>query len=492
MIDLKLISREWTGTAEELAQLVNGIEANSIDAAYTKLTARTVTFYRTKEVLTGLTGKKFGYKQILQCLLAREMTRRNFKLREISVRIATLQIHEVENLLRNGFYTKQLVEKAKEPDSKALCLSDNTIDEVAQPSDAVLATRLLAKGVLNQYLDVEQGAIVDGNTSPKSLKQALAMLGKLRIQSGLEDNCGSVHEVLNRCKRPLGDMSWNIPAFQEDDFPFKNVILVDSDHRCPTVECMELGNFSNDLDLREKYSFDELTNICGRFGAKRHWAYTQLRKFIAENPTTSISKIDLFLYQNDLRDAGFFLKNRCYRPVSSADLHNGQLWLCQSCGAPLHFGHDEIARCRIKQCQQYTNEQSLVASPELADDMLVLTPHIQLYWFGPSIDELTIYNHAILHDLNAELFPNSDECDVSINGLDIGIDVKSHTSPILLARSLNASIGGLKKYDEKIIAINDNSVVLEPNYIDLMYQYYRGKTPIEFYTVSKVLEWLED
>jgi hypothetical protein len=125
------------------------------------------------------------------------------------------------------------------------------------------------------------------------------------------------------------------------------------------------------------------------------------------------------------------------------------------------------------------------------EDTLVLRPHILAYWFGPAIDEIEIYDFALKTcHLDAALYPDSDACDISIDDFDIGIDVKSYASPTLLSRSLNRSIGGLKKYTRKIIAVSDSVVRREPGYLQLLRANSNG-LGLEFKTVSETKAWLK-
>jgi hypothetical protein len=88
-----------------------------------------------------------------------------------------------------------------------------------------------------------------------------------------------------------------------------------------------------------------------------------------------------------------------------------------------------------------------------------------MYWTGPAIDEIAIYDEAIRRGLQAELYPENDLCDVAINGRAIGIDAKSYSSPVSLALRLNRSIGGLINYRRRIIAVGDEHLSLKAGYI---------------------------
>jgi len=86
------------------------------------------------------------------------------------------------------------------------------------------------------------------------------------------------------------------------------------------------------------------------------------------------------------------------------------------------------------------------------EDALVARSVILSYWVNPAIDELRIFDAALVAGLPAQLYPDGDRCDVRLNA-DIGVDVKTYASPITLAMTLNGSIGGLETYSRRIIAV---------------------------------------
>ena len=53
---------------------------------------------------------------------------------------------------------------------------------------------------------------------------------------------------------------------------------------------------------------------------------------------------------------------------------------------------------------------------------------------------------------SVRLFPHLDRCDIAI-GNEVGIDVKDYRDPARLARKLNRSLGGLRLYPRKIVAV---------------------------------------
>jgi hypothetical protein len=125
--------------------------------------------------------------------------------------------------------------------------------------------------------------------------------------------------------------------------------------------------------------------------------------------------------------------------------------------------------------------------------LLVAKPQVLAYWTGPGIDELQVFDEAQRLGLNAELYPESDLCDISIEGRAIGIDAKSYSSPISLGLRLSRGIGGLINYRRRIVAIGDDLVSTNPDYISTVRSLLepRGdQSTLELMDVSSVLTLL--
>ena len=114
---------------------------------------------------------------------------------------------------------------------------------------------------------------------------------------------------------------------------------------------------------------------------------------------------------------------------------------------------------------------------------------------GPGIDELAIFDTAKQQGLRAELYPESDMCDVSLNDYEIGIDAKSYISPVSLALRLNQSIGGLGYYQRRIIAISDQLIADNPSYLSTLQSTLLKKgdpATVEVLPVSAVIKLLQE
>ena len=74
-----------------------------------------------------------------------------------------------------------------------------------------------------------------------------------------------------------------------------------------------------------------------------------------------------------------------------------------------------------------------------------------------------------------------------MDGLKIGIDVKTHASPILLGARLTRDPGRLGLFKRRILAVPDDKLRLNVDYFAQLKQVYRGPLGIEFMTVSQAI-----
>jgi hypothetical protein len=357
----------------------------------------------------------------------------------------------------------------------------------------VLAVHMLAVGVCKVFSQVADGAsVVDGNNMPFALKRAIGLLGRLCLESGQDDSFASVHKTLALCTLPFNHSQWPISAFKKREFEFSSINLIDRDHRCPTQDCVELASVGNEANLKEQFSFELLIQLCSGFGARKHEVYRVVREFIGRNPISSLRHIAEFAREESISKVEMFLTREVYSPVDSHILIDGLLHQCSKCGAPIRQVSDGLGACTIKQCSKYGKHVSLGFGKQPAEDEVVLSPHLLSFWFGPSIDELEVFDLAQRLDYEATLYPESDACDVSIDGYDIGIDIKSYASPYLLAHALNRSIGRLNLYNRKVIAISDEAISRHKDYLNIIRKLYQNNNALDFYSVSSLKKWLKE
>lgn len=490
---------QWSGSQDHLVATVEEIEHAAFGSTIRSPNKRTASFYRTKNIIDPATGKKFSFRHLLQFLLARKLSREGWTIKQLSQTVGALNNTELTHYLKNNVsFDELLLQKTAAPETRNTSFqADQSSVTSSDPEKHLpldeLTIRLLAKGIISQFDRVtNEHQIVDGNQIPLDLKRAMSLLGKLCLHEGLEDCFASVHDTLFFCRFPFSHSNWPLKALKSNTFPFAMVNLIDVDHRCPTLDCLELAQYGNEANIREHFTFELLKQTCASFGGRRHEVYTLLREFVGRHPITSVQEIVSFTREHNIGQAEQFLTQECYRTIGSSHLIDDQIYLCNACGSPLSQVKDFIGQCTIRQCGRYHQQTDLSNGIAPPDDGLLLQPYLQAFWFGPAIDELAIFDLVIDHGFEASLYPASDSCDVAIDGNDIGIDIKSFASPYLLAQSLNQSVGGLIEYQRKVIGISDTSINNHTHYLDILESNYSGKDLLEFKSVSDIASWLKE
>jgi len=479
---------DWSGSQAELVELAGELGPQLVKGDQ-PITKRTLIYYRGKGVISPASGKKYGYLHLVQCLAARKLISHGWTVTQLVQLIANAdewtltQVAygeiEADAALGISASTASQISDLNDPSEQALEETDLPLSE--------LAVRMLAIGVCDSFNRViDEHKIVSGNEIPFTLKRAMGLLGRLCLEEGKEDAFASIHDTLARCKLPFNDSCWPLSVFKETNFKLGSVNLIDKDHRCPTQDCVELASGESEANIKEQFSFELLTQLCSGFGPQKHWAYQKVREFIGRNPITTSRRITEHARENALAKIDPFLVREVYTPVESHILIDGLLYQCEACKAPIRKAEEKLGRCPIKQCANYGNNVPLIGGRTPEIDCVVLKPHLLSFWFGPSIDELAIYDLAVKRELEAQLYPESDACDISIDGYDIGIDVKSYSSPYLLAKALNRSIGRLNRFTKKIIAVSDTSISRHRDYLRTLERHYINEAPIEFRSVSSV------
>lgn len=123
--------------------------------------------------------------------MARKLTNEGWKVQQIADSVPLLSIKQAEFYLEQPVKFEELFKQATTVDKIS---EDESITATLELTEELLTARMLAKGVLKQYLLVEHGELVDGTQIPIELRQAMCLLGKLRINNGKIDNCASVQD----------------------------------------------------------------------------------------------------------------------------------------------------------------------------------------------------------------------------------------------------------------------------------------------------------
>jgi hypothetical protein len=367
----------------------------------------------------------------------------------------------------------------------ALLESDAGFEDIAEGGEEVLgdpsrgldlaheAVQHLAAGIVEQFERARAGhpLVHDIGVSPW-LRSAMFRLAALHVMHGRQAKFDGAHTVVAMSCEPLRQQEWGLPVFDSSDFRFHGVRLLDPGSRLPTLECVDLAQrVSSELDLREQQAFAQLTSVSDLFSGRRDEVYTALRSFVIRHPTTTAAEQRRYLAAQNLQLAAPFLAT-CYETPQPHHLVQGALLSCATCGVPMKTSNviDHVG-CVIRQCKSFdvAVPRSRVRPLDLSD-ALVAKPHILVYWCGPGLDEIALFDYATSEPLrlDALLFPKCDACDISLDADTTGIDVKSHANPFLLAEILNHDLGSLERYDGKIIAINDQAVSRFPDYLEIL------------------------
>lgn len=298
---------------------------------------------------------------------------------------------------------------------------------------------------------------------PPELHSAMCKLGRLYIEEGKCDRAACVHDVLERSRYSLNSKQWDLNTFKE--LEFANASLIDLDLKVPTVDCAEIadksGGYGED-NVIERRLYIKIINTTKCLGTKKqHQAYTAIRELIGRRSLIRERELLDYLIEHNLTPLQETVVE-FFDFVPEAWLINNFAHRCYHCGTLLrpHPNRDRYrdGYCPIYQCNsKYQPRVGEKLNPKNGR-LLVAKPQILAYWTAPAIDELAIFDEAKIYGLDAELYPESDQCDVAIGDRAIGIDAKSYRSPVLLASKLNRSIGGLIFYKKRIVAITDELI----------------------------------
>ncbi len=153
----------------------------------------------------------------------------------------------------------------------------------------------------------------------------------------------------------------------------------------------------------------------------------------------------------------------------------------------VHSTVDQHVSCPIRQCKSFESPVlKSMARTVAVRDALIAKAHVLQYWCGPGQDEVALYDLATADGagkLDAELYPGRDLCDLSLDAQLVGIDVKSHANPFVLAGSLSRDLGGLERFEKKIVAINDQALSRFPDYLEILRRESR-RPEVEFTSVA--------
>jgi hypothetical protein len=491
--------RDWEGTADAFTQELRR-KIDTLGLPIEAPNVRTVRSWRSKHLFSQAKGKNFGFRQILEGLASALFLKKGWTLKAIAEVLPSLDDLAIEQQII-AEATNIEATASVELETPSLLQGSQERQKSNLAENAVI---LLAQGILLQYHSIINGReIVRQNDKiPHPLHSAMCMLGRLYVEEGKVDRAACVHDVLERARHPLNSDFWGLATFQQQNFPFGKVTLVEPELRVPSQECLTVANISGSFgedNVIEHQLHGSLRNATEKLGRRRKdGAYSALRELLGRRSLISdrellekLTELQLTPVQPTVID--FF------DPVPDVWLIDGFANRCGNCGT-LMRPHPDKKRfpdgfCPIRQCNsKFSPKVSERLNPE-TERLLIAKPQILTYWTGPAIDEIAIFDKAKSYGLNAELYPDSDRCDVSINDRALGIDAKSYTSPVSLALKLNQGIGGLIDYRRRIIAISDELVDNNSGYLsDLRSSLDKKGDPatLEIMSVSSVISLLKE
>jgi REase associating with pPIWI_RE len=487
--------RQWQGTAETLTkELKRQIEQLGLSVETPAL--RTIRSWRAKSLLSQPKGQEFGFRQILEGLATTLLLKKGWTLSAIAQVLPSFPEDVLERQIiaeADGF------DPIWSPAMQTIPLPLSTGHR--QVSDAVV---LLAQGIIRQYDRILSGTVIvrQNDSIPPELYKAMCKLGRLYIEEGSTDSAACIHSVLERARYPLSSDKWGLGIFSSPDFQFGSAALIDPDLRVPTSDCSVLANISGNFgedNVIENRLHSRLREATEAMGVRRqHKAYTALRELVGRYSLMVERQLWDYLDDNSLTPLQGMIIDTFFDSVPDIWLIEELAHRCAYCGTLMrpHFDRKRFpeGRCPIRQCNSRNSPKVSEKLDPNQDRLLIAKPQILTYWTGPAIDELEIFDTARQYGLHAELYPESDLCDVSINERAIGIDAKSYTSPVSLALRLNRSIGGLIHYRRRIIAISDQLIEENPSYISTLKSTLDKKgdpTTLEILPVSLVIEFLK-
>lgn len=487
---------QWQGTASELADEIKKlIQLFGLPEGPERLASK-IGIWRSKKLFSHPKKEKYGFRQILEGLAIVILISKGWMLAEIGEVLPLFSSEELEQQIlaeANGQESRWLQALQTTP----LSLSKRSASALAVAEDAIV---LLAQGIIRQYTKVLNQEIVRQEDSmPPELYRAMCKLGRLYIEEEKPDRAACVHTVLERARHPIENSEWGLDVLKREDFRFGQVRLIESVLRVPTADCAEIANVSGAFgedNVIERRLYERLIEATEKLGPRRkHKAYTAVRELLGRRSLIGERQLLEYLNENNLTPLQGIINETFFDSVPDIWLIDSLAYRCGSCGTLMRRNATGKIQCPLRQCEYHSPSKAKVYQRIDPNDdrLLIAKPQILTYWTGPGIDELKIFDAAKELGLDAKLYPESDLCDIAINGRKIGIDVKSYTAPISLALKLNRSIGGLSNYSRRIVAVSDLLIKDNPDYLSILRSNLDKKgdpTTVEIMSVEKVIKLL--
>ena len=472
----------WQGSLDELVQAAGGLllEQRLWEGRTLRVPTRSlVVDYRSTGVISPSIRKRYQWLHLVQLVVGCILVQLGQPRKSVAKRLQSLAPEEIIGLL-SSLETK--------PDVELLSTARAPVDEALAQQLAHDAVHLLAAGLVHHFRRARAGEPLEHGAELSAwLRGALSRMASLHLIFGLPVQNDGVHALVSRSRQPLRQREWELPVFDWPTFRFHGIRLLDANTRLPTIECLDLARqITSELDLQEQQAFTQLSSVCDQFASRGDEVYAALREFIVRHPVTSTLEQRKFLEGRSMQLAAPFLAS-CYESVQPHHLVGGVLYRCEICGTPMGGSVvDNHVACTVRQCKGFDVPLPRSSAREAsAQENLVAKSHILVYWCGPGQDEIALFDTAVAvpPGLSASLYPARDRCDLALDAEAVGIDVKSHANPFVLAEALNRGLGGLELFSTKIIAINDQALSRFPDYLNVLRREF-DRSDVEIVSVA--------
>ena len=363
------------------------------------------------------------------------------------------------------------------------------VERSFQADRSEVAAVMLARGFVDACdLAARDGTVLQQDaTMPPALRLALSHVSRLCVEASVEDVGACVHVLGRLACEPME--RWGVPAFAAPN-PYAQAVLIEHDTGVPTDDCREMAVTAGggEITAQELLHHEALRNaVAKRIPKERDAAYEAIRSFVVRNPAVSWDTLIAFVASGGHTGALQVVQS-FYRPIPQTALFGTAARLCGHCGSLLwpdrDIGSFPEGRCRIRQCRLAHPVPARGADVGDPSSWRVATPAAMAYWVGPGLDEIRIYDALKVAGRTVRLYPQQDAADVGVDGLVVGIDVKTYASPVVLAGRLTRDPGRLGIFRRRILAVPDDKLRSNRDYLSQLARSYRGQLGMEFMTVS--------
>lgn len=433
-----------TCTAEDAAALI-ARHAPQLGITGAPPDVRTLRLWRAKRILT-ISGRHFTRQNVLEALVIMRLRQEGMAQAHAAQRVQALDEERLHQLLTTTSTMNIAPSMASLP--------------MSREPDPKITVQLLATGITALYARVRKGAVVGHSdhtragyeTTPVSLYQAMALLGRHYFAEGHEDIAASVHQVLSLCQQPLKNWAPHVIA---ESAEYGDTILIDPGYLVPSEECETIAEMADGAELSNLIERRLHENLRITLKAlpreSADFTYTTVREFVGRHPLVTRRELGQLRFDSAVPDEAFRYVDSLYRPVHSSEARGGFVRRCAHCNGLVSAAD---GACLLAGCRD-DHPQTEDTEPVPLAEALVALPETLKFWADPAREELHLYDALRtvpqLHD-HVRLYPHSDWCDVSI-GEEVGVDVKDYRDPARLAQRLNRSIGRLDQYPTRILAI---------------------------------------